>query len=245
MPQHPVVSREEWLAARKAHLKNEKALTRMRDMVAAERRALPWVKVEKNYVFDTPDGERTLSDLFGRNSQLIVYHFMWRWDLDAGCPSCSLIADHIDGPYPHLVNHDVSVAVITRAPADKFAAYVKRLGWRFPWASSHRNDFNSDFGVTFTRDELAKGRIDYNYMTIEDPKYFYEELPGASVFTKDAAGQLFHTYSSYSRGLDLLLGVYNWLDLTPRGRNEERIMEWVKRHDEYEEAANAASCCHP
>ncbi|MGH6833313.1 MAG: DUF899 domain-containing protein, partial [Methyloceanibacter sp.] len=159
MQQHKIVSHEDWVAARKAHLKNEKALTRMRDLVAAERRALPWEKVEKRYVFDTPGGKKTLADLFGKNSQLVVYHFMWRWDIDSGCPSCSFLADHFDGANLHLAHHDVSLAVITRAPVAKFAPYVKRLGWRFPWASSYGNDFNFDYNVSFTKDDLAKGSI--------------------------------------------------------------------------------------
>jgi predicted dithiol-disulfide oxidoreductase (DUF899 family) len=243
MQPHKTVSHEEWLAARKAHLKNEKALTRMRDLVAAERRALPWVKVEKDYVFDTPKGKRSLADLFGGRSQLIVYHFMWRWDLDSGCPSCSFLADHFDGANLHLAHHDVSLVVITRAPVAKFAPYVKRLGWRFEWASSYENDFNFDYHVSFTKDDLAKGKIDYNYTIIEDPKYHFDELPGFSVFYKDANGDVFHTYSTYARGGDLLLGAYNFLDLTPKGRNETEIMDWVRRHDEYDDARKSESCC--
>jgi predicted dithiol-disulfide oxidoreductase (DUF899 family) len=238
-----VVSREEWLEARKAHLRNEKALTRMRDMVAAERRELPWVKVEKDYTFDTPNGPHSLAELFGSRSQLVVYHFMWRWDLDSGCPSCSLVADHMDGANLHLKHRDVTLMAITRAPADKFAPYVKRLGWQFPWASSFRNGFNFDFGVSFTKDELATGRIDYNYTSIGDPKYQWDELPGVSVFVKDETGQIFHTYSAYARGLDILVGAFNWLDLTPKGRDEGQIMDWVKRHDEYE-PSDTPSCCH-
>jgi len=245
MQTHKIVSHEDWVAARKAHLKNEKALTRMRDLVAAERRALPWVKVEKRYVFDTPEGKETLADLFGGRSQLIVYHFMWRWDLDSGCPSCSFLADHFDGANLHLAHHDVSLGVITRAPVAKFAPYVKRLGWRFEWASSYENEFNFDYHVSFTKDDLAKGRIYYNYDIIEDTKYHFDELPGVSVFYKDEKGDIFHTYSSYARGLDNLLGAYNFLDLTPKGRNEEEIMDWVRRHDEYEDAAKSQSCCGP
>jgi predicted dithiol-disulfide oxidoreductase (DUF899 family) len=243
MEPHKIVSREEWLTARKAHLKNEKALTRLRDLVAAERRALPWVKVEKNYVFDTPNGKKSLAELFGGRSQLIVYHFMWRWDLDLGCPSCSFLADHFDGANLHLAHHDVSLVAITRAPVDKFVSYVKRLGWRFEWASSYENDFNFDYHVSFTKDELAKGRIDYNYDIIEDAKYHYDELPGFSVFYKDEKGELFHTYSTYARGGDLLLGAYNFLDLTPKGRNETQIMDWVRRHDEYEDATPQSHAC--
>jgi len=238
-----IVTRDEWLAARKAHLKNEKALTRMRDLVAAERRTLPWVKVDETYVFEGPKGEQTLADLFDGKSQLAIYHFMWRWDLDAGCPSCSFLADHFDGANLHLAHHDVSLVVVTRAPQAKFEAYMKRMGWRFDWVSSYGNDFNFDYHVSFTKDELAKGRIEYNYQTIEDKKYFYEELPGLSVFCKDEKGDVFHTYSTYARGLDILLGAHNFLDLTPKGRNETQIMDWVRRHDEYEEGDDAAACC--
>lgn len=243
MQPHKIVSPDEWLAARKAHLKNEKALTRMRDLVAAERHALPWVKVEKRYVFDSPDGKKTLADLFGNNSQLTVYHFMWRWDIDSGCPSCSFLADHFDGANLHLAHHDVSLVVITRAPLAKFAPYMKRLGWRFPWASSYANDFNVDYHVSFTKDDLAKGSIYYNYGMVEDAAYQNDELPGLSVFYKDDNGDIFHTYSSYARGLDILVGAYNFLDLTPNGRNEEEIMDWVRRHDEYDDDAKSESCC--
>jgi predicted dithiol-disulfide oxidoreductase (DUF899 family) len=243
MQSHKIVSREDWLEARKAHLKNEKALTRLRDLVATERRALPWVKVEKAYLFDTPEGKKTLADLFGKNSQLIVYHFMWRWDIDSGCPSCSFLADHFDGANLHLAHHDVSLVAITRAPVAKFAPYVQRLGWRFPWASSYGNDFNFDYHVSFTKDDLAKGHLYYNYGMIADARYQNDELPGLSVFYKDEKGNVFHTYSSYARGLDSLLGAYTFLDMTPKGRNETEIMDWVRRHDEYDEADKAHSCC--
>ena len=243
MQPHKIVSRDEWIAARKAHLKNEKALTRMRDLVAAERRALPWVKVEKRYVFDTPEGKKTLADLFGGRSQLVVYHFMWRWDIDSGCTSCSFLADHFDGANLHLAHHDVSLVVITRAPVAKFAPYVKRLGWHFDWVSSYENDFNFDYHVSFKEDDLAKGKLPYNYDVIEDPKYQSDELPGISVFYKDDNGEIFHAYSSYARGLDILVGAYNFLDLTPKGRNEEEIMDWVRRHDEYDDDAKSDACC--
>jgi predicted dithiol-disulfide oxidoreductase (DUF899 family) len=243
MQPNAIVSRDEWLAARKAHLKNEKALTRMRDLVAAERRTLPWVKVEKDYVFDTLGGKKTLTALFGGNSQLIVYHFMWRWDIDSGCPSCSFLADHFDGSNLHLAHHDVSLVAITRAPVAKFAPYARRLGWRFPWASSHGNDFNFDYHVSFTKDDLARGSINYNFGLIEDSKYHWDELPGVSIFYKDDKGDVFHTYSSYARGLDILVGAYNFLDLTPRGRNEIEIMDWVRRHDEYDNTQESEPCC--
>ena len=235
MQPHKIVSRDEWLAARKAHLKNEKALTRMRDLVSAERRTLPWVKVEKTYVFDTPEGKQTLADLFGRNSQLIIHHFMWRWDLDQGCPSCSLEADHAEGAIVHLENHDVTYVRVSRAPLEKLEAYKKRMGWTVKWVSSYGSDFNYDYHVSFTKEELAKGKVDYNYGMVEG----FDELPGLSVFYKDENGDVFHTYSSYARGGDLLLGTYNYLDLTPKGRNEVEGMEWVRHHDRYETSASA------
>jgi predicted dithiol-disulfide oxidoreductase (DUF899 family) len=234
---HPVVSREEWIAARKAHLRREKELTRLRDQVSAERRALPWVKVDKNYVFDTPDGKRTLAQLFDGRSQLIVYHFMWRHDLDTGCDGCSFLSDHIDGANWHLPHNDVTLLAVSRAPLAKLEAYKRRMGWKFRWVSSLGSDFNYDYHVSFTKDDLAKGKVYYNYDMTEG----WEELPGISVFYKDANGDIFHTYSSYARGGDILIGAHNWLDLTPKGRNETTIMDWMRRHDEYEDAAS--SCC--
>ena len=242
MHENRIVSREEWLAARKAHLKNEKALTRMRDMVAAERRALPWVKVEKQYVFDTPEANKTLAELFDGRSQLVVYHFMWRWDLGQGCKSCSFFADHVDGANIHLANHDVSFVAVSRGKLTDLQAYKQRLGWKFPLISSYSSDFNFDFHVSFTDEQLGSGRIYYNFEE-GDVKYPLNELPGISAFYKDETGEVFHTYSSYARGLDILLGAYNVLDLTPKGRNEKSIMDWVKRNDEYETAATQ-SCCH-
>jgi len=204
--------------------------------VAAERRALPWVKLEKQYVFDTVGGKRTLAQLFEGRSQLIVYHFMWRWDLGQGCASCSFFADHVDGANIHLANHDVTFVAISRGRLADLEAYRKRLGWRFKLISSYGSDFNYDYHVSFAKEELARGKIYYNYATIEDEKYLSDELPGFSVFYKDENGDVFHTYSSYARGGDLLLGAYNFLDLTPKGRNEREIMDWVKRNDEYESA---------
>ncbi|MGE0210070.1 MAG: DUF899 domain-containing protein [Parvibaculaceae bacterium] len=240
--EHKVVGREEWLAARKAHLKNEKALTRMRDMLARERRTLPWVEVDKEYVFDAPEGKVTLAQLFGDNSQLIVHHFMWRHDLDSGCPSCSLEADHAEGAIVHLENHDVSYVRVSRAPVEKLTAYARRLGWKARWVSSWENDFNFDYHVSFTPEQIAGGKLYYNYETIEDPKYQSDELPGLSVFYKDKTGRIFHTYSSYARGNEEVIGAFVFLDLTPKGRNETEIMDWVKRNDEY--GKPAASCCH-
>lgn len=243
MRPHKIVSRDEWLSARKAHLKNEKALTRLRDLVAAERRALPWTKVEKRYVFDTPQGKKTLADLFGRNDQLIIHHFMFGPEWDAGCPSCSLEADHAEGAIVHLENHGVTYVRVSRAPLAKIEAYRKRMGRNAKWVSSHGTDFNFDFHVSFTPDDLRSGAIDYNYATITDPKYHYDELPGVSVFFKDANGEVFHTYSSYARGNEEVMGVFMYLDMTPRGRNETEIMDWVRRHDEYEDAPHSESCC--
>lgn len=240
MQAHKIVSREEWLKARKAHLKNEKALTRMRDLVSAERRELPWVKVEKNYVFDTSEGKKTLAELFGDNSQLIIHQFMWRWDLDQGCESCSLEADHAEGALVHLENHDVSYVRVSRAPLAKLETYKKRMGWKVKWVSSYANDFNYDYHVSFTQEDLTKGEIYYNYAMTKDG---FDELPGLSVFYKDKDGSVFHTYSSYGRGNEEVIGAFIYLDITPKGRNETEIMDWVKRHDEYDKP-QAQSCCH-
>ena len=237
-----VVPRDEWLKARKAHLKNEKALTRMRDLVSRERRTLPWVKVDKDYVFDTTEGKQTLADLFGRNSQLIVHHFMWRHDLDMGCVSCSLEADHAEGALVHLENHDVSYVRVSRAPLEKLLAYKKRLGWKAKWVSSWNSDFNYDYHVSFTEEQLA-GTIDYNFTQMDGSQGF-NELPGLSVFARNEAGEVFHTYSSYARGNEEVIGAFIYLDITPKGRNEKQIMDWVKRNDEYGDASSQ-SCCHP
>ncbi|HET9904243.1 MAG TPA: thioredoxin family protein [Xanthobacteraceae bacterium] len=237
---HPVVSREEWLAARKRLLTREKQLTRTLDAVAAERRHLPWVAVDKRYVFDTPEGQRTLAELFGRNSQLIVYHFMWRFDLDQGCDGCSFLCDHIDGANQHLKHHDVTVIAVSRGPLDKLAGYWSRMGWKFPFASSAGSDFSFDYGASFTDAQRASGRVTYNYESIAAGP---PDLPGLSVFYKDEAGRVFHTYSTYARGGDILIGAHNFLDLTPKGRNETAIMDWVKRHDEYEADTASPGCC--
>jgi predicted dithiol-disulfide oxidoreductase (DUF899 family) len=238
---HQIVSREEWLKARTAHLKNEKALTRMRDLVSAERRALPWVKVEKDYVFDTTEGNKSLAQLFGRNSQLILHHFMWRWDLGQGCVSCSMEADHAEGAIVHLENHDVSYVRVSRAPLAELTAYKQRMGWTAEWVSSYGTDFNYDYHVSFTKEELAKGEVYYNYQMTKDG---FDELPGLSVFVKGEAGNVYHTYSSYGRGNEEVIGAFVYLDITPKGRNEKEIMDWVQRHDEYPVADAAPSCCH-
>src|SRR5262245_37760175 len=216
MPSHKVVSREEWLKARKAHLAKEKEFTRLRDELSRQRRALPWVKIDKHYVFDGPKGKETLSDLFDGRSQLIVYHFMFGPAWEEGCPSCSFLVDHVDGALAHLNARDVTLAVVSRAPLPRIEAFKKRMRWRFKWVSSYGNDFNYDYHVSFRKDEMAKGKGYYNYEMQGLP---VEELPGTSVFYKDATGELFHTYSCYARGGDLLLGAYNYLDLVPKGRD--------------------------
>jgi len=239
-----VVSREKWTEARKALLAQEKEFTRQRDELSRRRRELPWVKVEKNYLFDGPNGKVTLTDLFDGRSQLIVYHFMLGPGWVEGCKSCSFLSDHIDGSLVHLANRDTSFAAISRAPMPEINAFKKRMGWRFPWVSSNGNDFNFDYHVSFSKDEMAKGTRYYNYDMREFPS---DEAPGASVFYKDKSGQIFHTYSAYARGLDILVGAYNYLDLTPKGRDEDALdftMSWVRHHDRYEDAKMAAGTCH-
>ena len=245
MPQHKIVSQSEWTAQRKALLAKEKELTRARDRLSAERRALPWVKVEKPYVFDTPAGKKTLAELFDGKNQLIVYHFMLGPGWEEGCPSCSYLADHFDGAIVHLAHRDAAFVVVSRAPLAEIEAYKKRMGWRFSWVSSFGSDFNFDYHVSFREDQMGKDG-DYNY---ERQEIDSDEMPGASVFYKDAGGGMFHTYSAYARGLDILIGAYNWLDLTPKGRDEAELpwtMAWVRRHDEYDDDEQQ-SCCgsHP
>jgi predicted dithiol-disulfide oxidoreductase (DUF899 family) len=229
-----VVSPAEWLEARKKLLAKEKELTRQRDAVSALRRELPWVKVDKQYVFNTPNGERTLADLFDGRSQLIVYHFMWRRELHEGCVGCSFLSDHIDGANLHLAQHDVTLVVISRAPLSQLEAYKQRMSWRFPWASSFGSDFNFDYYVSFAADQLATGKVFYNYRMTDAS---IEELPGISVFYKNTNGSVFHTYSSYARGNEEVLGAYMYLDLTPKGRNETgpnyNLSDWVRHHDKY------------
>jgi predicted dithiol-disulfide oxidoreductase (DUF899 family) len=230
---HRVVSREEWTAARKELLSKEKQLTRLRDELAAERRALPWVKIEKAYVFDAPEGKVTLADVFDGRSQLVIYHFMFGPDWQEGCPSCSFLMDHVDGAIEHLKARDVTLVAVSRAPLAKIEAFKKRMGWRFKWVSSSGSDFNADFQVAFTKEEMAQGKVDYNYTMQEFPS---AEAPGLSVFHKDPAGGVFHTYSTYARGLDPLVGTYVILDLVPKGRDEDHLgftMEWVRHHDRY------------
>jgi predicted dithiol-disulfide oxidoreductase (DUF899 family) len=246
---HRVVSRDAWLAERKALVAREKELTRLRDEIARERRALPWVRIEKDYVFDAPEGRRTLGELFDGRRQLLVQHFMFAPGWEEGCPSCSFMADHSDGMTVHLANRDVTLVAISRAPLADIERFRKRMGWRFPWVSSHGSDFNYDFGVSFTPEEVAKGELTYNYGKWP---FAYEEWPGISAFYKDDAGDVFHTYSTYGRGVEVMMGTYNLLDLTPKGRNERDVphkMEWVRHHDRYETPADpqgapaASSCC--
>ena len=245
MPQHKIVSQSEWTAQRKALLAREKEFTVARERLSAERRALPWVKVEKPYVFDTPAGKKALAELFDGKNQLIVYHFMLGPGWVEGCPSCSYLADHFDGAIVHLAHRDAAFVVVSRAPLAEIEAYKKRMGWRFEWVSSFGSDFNFDYRVSFREDEMGKDG-DYNY---ERQEITSDEMPGASVFYKDAGGAIFHTYSAYARGLDILVGAYNWLDLTPKGRDEAELpwsMAWVRRHDEYDDDERQ-SCCgsHP
>jgi predicted dithiol-disulfide oxidoreductase (DUF899 family) len=229
--QNAVVSHEDWLAARRDLLQKEKELTHLRDSVASERLALPWERIEKDYVFDTLDGPRSLAGLFEGRSQLVVQHFMFAPGWKEGCPSCSFMADHADGMNLHLANHDVTMIAVSRAPLADIERYRKRMGWTFGWVSSFGSDFNYDFRVSFTPEEVATGHIDYNFggwnMT-------GEEWPGVSAFIKNEAGEVFRTYSTYGRGVEVMMGTYAMLDLTPKGRNEARGMDWVRRHDRYE-----------
>lgn len=239
---HPVVSREQWLQARKQHLIHEKAFTRHRDQLSAERRALPWVKIDKPYQFQGPNGPLSLAELFGSHSQLLVYHFMFGAGWKEGCKGCSFLADHFDGANQHLAHHDVALVAVSHAPYAEFQAFRQRMGWHFDWYSSAGDDFNQDFGVSLSDEQLAQGTASYNY---EQASGDERELPGLSVFYRNQQGDIFHTYSTYARGLDLLLGAYNFLDLTPKGRNEEQIMDWVRHHDRYEETpkGQSGSCC--
>ena len=240
MEPHRIVSQDEWLAARKAHLAEEKAFSKARDALSKKRRELPWVKVDKTYVFDGPNGKETLADMFGGRSQLIVYHFMLGPDWEAGCPSCSFLADHIDGAVPHLAHRDVTLTAVARAPLRRIEAFKARMGWRFKWVSSYGSDFNFDYRVSFdAQSEIAdSGEVD---VQLRDARQcLSEERPGASVFYKNDKGEIFHTYSSYGRGLDMLIGAYHMLDLAPKGRDEQNLawpMAWVRHHDRYDGAA--------
>ena len=245
---HPVVSADQWVAQRKKLLAREKELTRLQDRIARARRALPWVRVEKNYVFDTPEGKRTLADLFEGRSQLMVQHFMFGPGWEQGCPSCSFMADHSAGMNLHLVHRDITLIAISRAPLADIQRFRQRMGWQFNWVSSNGNDFNYDFHVSFTAEERAGEKVYYNYVMQNFPA---EEAPGISVFYKDDTGSVFHTYSTFGRGVEVMMGTYDMLDLAPGGRDEEpgQGMGWLRHHDRYEpapvaKAAPAAgSCC--
>ena len=255
-----VAPREEWLAARLELLRAEKELTRRSDELARQRQELPWVRIDKEYYFETDDGSVSLAELFRGRSQLLIYHFMFGPDYTAGCPACSAIADGFNGIAVHLANHDVMLWAVSRAPLAKLQAYRKRMGWTFPWASSLGSEFNPDFSVQFTEEQQRKGGIEYNYeregplegagegetlfaaMTGTDPATYTRERPGMSAFAL-ADGVVYHTYSAYARGLDGLWGMYQWLDRAPKGRNESGL--WFRRHDEYESGAQGSgSCCH-
>lgn len=228
-----ITSRDEWLAARRELLAKEKQLTRLHDELAVQRRTLPWVRVEKTYVFEGLAGQQTLSELFAGRSQLVVYHFMLGPGWKEGCPSCSLLCDHLDGSLVHLAARDVTLTVVSRAPYAEIAPFKARMGWRFPWVSSFDSEFNRDFHVSFSKEEVATGEFYYNYGMNGFPS---EEAPGLSVFAKDASGAVFHTYSSYARGGEPIIGAYHLLDMVPKGRDEASLpwpMAWVRHHDRY------------
>lgn len=234
MTKHEIVSQERWLEARRALLAEEKAWTRERDRLSEKRRALPWVRVEKNYVFDGPDGPVSLAELFDGRNQLVVYHFMFGPTWAEGCPGCSLISDHVDGARQHFEHNDVSYVAVSSGPIEKLQAYRKRMGWRFRWVSAGRNDFNLDYLVSFAKGTRQQGAAD----DVEKrPDLKIDELHGTSVFAMDESGAIFHTYSTYGRGDEMALAVYGWLDMVPKGRNETKngnLGDWVKRHDRYE-----------
>jgi predicted dithiol-disulfide oxidoreductase (DUF899 family) len=236
MTDHAIVSPEEWVVARKELLRKEKELSRLGDELSRQRRRLPWVKVEKPYLFEGPDGTETIADLFAGRAQLLVYHFMFAPGWEEGCVGCSFVADHLDAANLHLAHHDVSVVAVSRASWSEFAPFKRRMGWRFKWVSSSGSDFNFDYHVSFTKDEIAQGKVYYNYQMSQ---HAAEDMHGVSVFAKDATGDVFHTYSSYARGCDILLGAHNFLDLTPNGRNETSTMNWVRHHDRYDGSGDA------
>jgi predicted dithiol-disulfide oxidoreductase (DUF899 family) len=228
---NPIVSREEWLTAREALLVKEREMTHALDALRAERRQLPWVKVEKPYVFEGPEGQCTLGDLFRGRNQLAVYHFMLTPGSDRICPGCSFIADHVDAARRHFEHADLAFTAVSRVPVQRIEDVKQRMGWAFPWVSSHGSDFNFDFGVSFTEEEIAAGRARYNYGTIIRNS---RDMFGTSIFVKDESGTVYHSYSTYHRGNELLMGAFNWLDLVPKGRNEAGgTMNWVRLHDEY------------
>ena len=229
MSEHAIVSNSEWVSKRRELLAKEKEFTRLKDHISQMRRDLPWVRVDKDYIFDGPNGKESLAQLFEGRSQLIVYHFMFAPEWDAGCKSCSFWADNFNGAIVHMNHRDITMVAISRAPYEKLAAYEKRMGWSFKWLSSGSNTFNTDFGVSFPEGATS---VNYNYVDIDPDGE--TDLPGISVFYKDDQGHIFHTYSAYSRGIDLMNTTYNYIDLTPKGRDEgEGIARWLRRHDEY------------
>jgi predicted dithiol-disulfide oxidoreductase (DUF899 family) len=261
MTDHKIGTRDEWLAARLELLEAEKELTRRSDELARRRQELPWVRIDKEYRFETDEGTGALADLFRARSQLIVYHFMFGPDYTAGCPACSAIADGFDGFVVHLANHDVTLCAVSRAPLEKLQAYKRRMGWGFPWASSFDSDFNYDFQAAHTEEQQQSGAVEYNFRAMDvrpsleagkegplaewaattgtDWATYTREAPGMSVFALED-GVVYHTYSAYARGVDALWGMYQWLDRAPRGRNEtptqDAPLTWFRRHDEYESA---------
>lgn len=250
-PTTKVVSQAEWISARKELLKKEKEFSRVRDELSRQRRELPWEKVEKQYLFEGPNGKETLADLFDGRGQLIVYHFMLGPGWKEGCPSCSFLADSFAGAVVHLAARDTTLVVVSHAPLPEIQAFQRRMGWGFKWVSSFGSDFNFDYQVSASQDEVGKKKVYYNYELTEFPS---EERPGASVFYQNEAGEVFHTYSTYARGLDILITAYNLLDLTPKGRDEEGLphsMAWVRHHDRYADArplrampaSSGRACC--
>lgn len=240
---HPTVTRDRWIAERKQLLAHEKELTQLQDRIAAERRALPWVKLDTDYVFDTADGPRRLSELFQGRRQLLVQHFMFGPGWEQGCKSCSFMADHLDGAAVHLAHRDITLLVVSRAPLAELLAFKARMGWRFAWASSNGNDFNRDFHVSFAPEDRVDGEVFYNFHMTPFPQ---TEAPGISVFYKDDAGDVFHTYSTFGRGVEVMMGTYPLVDLTPQGRDEAGLaytMAWVRHHDRYEDAPAGSACC--
>lgn len=239
-----IVTRDQWLAERRALLAREKELTLLNDRLAEARRALPWVRLAQDYVFDTPEGPQRLADLFQGRGQLLVQHFMFGPGWPQGCPSCSFMADHLDAMAPHLAQRDISLLVVSRAPLVEIEAFRRRMGWQFTWASSHGNSFNRDFHVSFGPQDRIEGEVFYNFEMQPLP---LQEAPGISVFCKDDAGEVFHSYATFGRGLEVMMGSYGLIDLTPRGRDEAGLpypMAWVRHHDRYEAAtAPAAACC--
>lgn len=236
---HPVVPKDQWMAARKELLREEKEFSRLRDRIAAKRRELPWVKVDKNYTFEGPDGPVTLAQLFKGRSQLIVYHFMFGPGQEEGCNGCSFLCDHVDSARLHFEQRDIAFAAVSRAPLAEFSGFKKRMGWRFPWVSSAGGDFNYDYHVSFTAEQVARGEATYNYEATDETG----ESHGISIFYQNEAGEIFHTYSCYARGAEEVLATFMFMDLTPKGRNEEGVMSWIRFHDRYDSAGGPGCCC--